>query len=65
MRSPSRVGHGRLAEERLVHVDLDAGRDIAAILQLLGRRSRKAFSDVLAKSSDLPDLLEQDDGAGR
>lgn len=60
--SPSSVGHRSLAEEDLLHVDLDtAAADGRVATGLAWERGCDRLSNVFAQSSDLADLLEEDE----
>jgi len=61
---PTRMRHGRLAEEDLVHVDCLSMAIAVAIAIGYGRnRSGDGIGDVLAKGGNLTDLFEEDDGS--
>ncbi len=63
MRCPTSVGHRSLAEEDLVHIDRSRMTiAIGIAVGDSGRRGGDRFGDVLAKSCDLSNFLEENDG---
>ena len=61
VRRPSRVGHGRLRNKHLGHVDLWR----SAVSLRTGQGVRDALSNVLSQCGNLADLLEENDGGIR
>jgi hypothetical protein len=59
--SPSSVSHRGLAEEDLLHVDLD-NISVLVAARLGGERGRESLGNVFAEGSDLADFLEEDEG---